>query len=316
MIHNFSSNKLHSIQPPNSQHTQELESTHLDREQLKAHSDHRALLLSDQAEAEFGPWVLGNDGRGAVYNDEFQKLRGLCWHFQAGFSKLQFKRHFVVTFLTPIVSRAGGWRKIERSVQAWVFHWFRHSCHTMFGLIMLDIIYIIFIYQFNTRHQRRKFAISRRRRAIRGWSNAAFWGTWSISPRAVDLPPFFCFTINKLQSWRVFTLFASLKLSSYILHQWILSVLQFSFFACLVLLQSFGKCWMHLAPGRSTLTCLSGAGEQPSNGCQWRWGVLADSGISVPLLRGMKSDSRERGDSIICLNTTSTNLIAQPFPQW
>lgn len=127
---------------------------------------------------------------------------------------------------------------------------------------------------------------------------------------------FFCFTINKLQSWRVFTLFASLKLSSYILHQWILSVLQFSFFACLVLLQSFGKCWMHLAPGRSTLTCLSGAGEQPSNGCQWRWGVLADSGISVPLLRGMKSDSTERGDSIICLNTTSTNQIAQPFPQW
>ena len=79
-----SSNKLHSIhsiQPPNSQltadeqPTQELESTHLDREQLKAHSDHRALLLSDQAEAEFGPWnfgglgkkSLGNDGRGAVY---------------------------------------------------------------------------------------------------------------------------------------------------------------------------------------------------------------------------------------------------------
>ena len=75
MIHNFSSNKLHSIQPPNSQPTQELESTHLDREQLKAHSDHRALLLSDQAEAEFGPMgvgglkkkSLGNDGRGAVY---------------------------------------------------------------------------------------------------------------------------------------------------------------------------------------------------------------------------------------------------------
>jgi len=40
---------------------------------------------------------------------------------------------------------------------------------------------------------------------------------------------FFCFTINKLQSWWVFTLFACLKLPSYILHQWILSVLQFSF---------------------------------------------------------------------------------------
>ena len=265
-----------------------------------------------------GKKSLGNDGRGAVIYDEFQKLRGFCWHFLTGFSKLQFKRHFVVTFLTPIVSRAGGWRKIERSVQAWVFHWFRHSCHTIFGLIMLDIIYIIFIYQFNTRHQRRKFAISRRRRAIRGWSNAAFWGTWSISPRAVDLPPFFCFKLYHQQTPELAGFHALCLPKVVLLHltpadSFSTSVL---LLACLVLLQSFGKCWMHLAPGRLTLTCLSGAGEQPSNGCQWRWGVLADSGISVPLLRGMKSDSRERGDSIICLNTTSTNLIAQRFPQW
>ena len=51
---------------------QELESSHLDRDQLKAHSDHRALLLSDKAED--GAQTRTGPGRGS--NGKFPKNGG------------------------------------------------------------------------------------------------------------------------------------------------------------------------------------------------------------------------------------------------
>jgi hypothetical protein len=51
---------------------QELESSHLDRDQLKAHSDHRALLLSDQAED--GAQTRTGPGQGS--NGKFPKNGG------------------------------------------------------------------------------------------------------------------------------------------------------------------------------------------------------------------------------------------------
>lgn len=130
---------------------------------------------------------------------------------------------------------------------------------------------------------------------------------------------FFCFTINKLQSWWVFSLFACLKLPSYILHQWILSVLQFSFlhvWCCCNSLESVES--NALSPRWVDIDMFVRSWRAAE---QWLPMEMRCAGrqchfcSSYPLRR-MKSDSRERGDSIICLNTTSTNLIAQPFPQW